>query len=810
MKFSTKKFFFWLLGCVALCVCLGVGTVAVLIHWASRDLPEIDRIAEFAPPQATTVLARDGSILGTLYHEKRYTVTLSNISRYIPMAFLAAEDDTFYQHDGIDPVAILRAAVINFQSGRARQGGSTITQQVVKQLLLSPEKKYERKLKEAILAYKIENKLTKDDILTVYLNQIYLGQHAYGVEAAARTYFGKHASDITLAESAVLAGMPQAPSRYNPFRNPTAAKVRQKYVLGRMHSLKWITDAEYEQALKEPLVYWTMPEDMGRASSWYLEEVRRLLIEFFTPANLKALGVDTRKSGEDYVYESGLTIQTSMEPSHQVAAEHALRSGLEKLDKQQGWHGATSNLSDEGLANFLEENAHFSPFDLMGNQWVEGVVTKVDKQGYTVALGGNALGIIPLKSMSWARTVLQPDARSTYKDAAQVLKPNDLIWVSAGPMLKEEMQGKRKKISEVPFDATEQPEGRPINLRLEQMPEVQGAVVSIEPQTGDVVALVGGYQFGTSHFNRATQARRQPGSSFKPIVYSAALDNGFTVSSTLLDAPYEYVDPYTKQVWRPSNYSVGRYAGPIPLYQALAKSLNTCTVRVAEQIGVPTVIQRAKILGLEPQFPEALSIALGSVEVTPLNLTQAYCAFANKGLGVRPRIISSILDANGKPIYTQNVEQWQAISPENAYIMATLLKRVVDAGTGSHGRIKDRVIAGKTGTSNDARDVWFMGFSPSLVTGVYVGFDQARSLGKRVTGGGTSAPIFAAYREEVESQYPVKDFEKPDNITIVDGLAYRADMPMDGVPAMGGAAGDTVDAPVDTTQSGEDLFKQTF
>ena len=815
MKLPVKKICCWLLGIFLVCGVLSCAAAAALVHWASRDLPDLDRIASFAPPQATTVLARDGSILGSLYHEKRYTVPLKGMSRYIPMAFLAAEDDSFYQHDGINPVAILRAAIINFQRGRTAQGGSTITQQVVKQLLLSPERRYERKIKEAILAYRLERFLSKDDILTVYLNQIYLGQHAYGVEAAARTYFGKHASDITLAESALLAGMPQAPSRYNPFRNPTAAKTRQKYVLGRLRTLKWISEEEYEQAMKEPLVYWTMPEDMGRASSWYLEEVRRLVIEFFTEKNLKALGIDTRKSGEDYVYESGLTIQTSMEPQHQAAAEHALRRGLEELDKRQGWRGPTAKLDADGVDKFREDTASFSPYDLMGDQWVEALVTKVEKGGATVELGGGYTGVVSVKTMGWARTPNPKVAggRSNFiSDARKVLAVNDRIWVSAQNMVKEEKEGKKTRKVSVPFDASTVQEGQPIALALQQIPEVQGALVSIEPQSGDVVALVGGYQFGQTHFNRATQARRQPGSTFKPIVYSTALDNGFTSTSTLLDAPYAYVNPYTRQVWRPSNYSSRSYAGPLPLYRALMKSLNTCTVRVAEQVGIAKVIERAKILGLEPYFPEELSVSLGAVAVTPLNLTQAYAAFANQGMGVRPRIVKSIKDASGREIYRQDEEHWQAVSPQNAYIMCNLLKQVVNGGTGTRARIKNRVIAGKTGTSNEERDAWFMGFSPHLVSGVYVGYDQMRPLGSRETGGSVSAPIFAYYREQVESLYPNDDFVKPLGIIMADGQAFRSDQPMEGASATGGTpddggSGGDAEAPV---SDGEDLLKQLF
>ena len=372
IRISWKKLLLWSCVLMVFCGLLGAGAVATLFYWASRDLPSITRIADYDPPQATTILARNGQVLGTLCHEKRYVVSLKDMSRFLPMAFLAAEDDAFYRHAGVDPVAILRAAINNFRKGHAGEGGSTITQQLVKQLLLTSERSYTRKMKEAILAYRIEKDLSKNDILTIYLNQIYLGEHAYGVEAAARTYFGKHASDITLAESAVIAGLPKAPSRYNPFRSPKEAKGRQMYVLGRLRDLGWINPEEYAQAANEPLVYWSMPDGMSGPALWYLEEARRLLIEFFTESNLKALGVETAKFGEDYVYEAGLTVRTAMVPAQQDAAGNALRRGLEELDKRQGWRGAIEMTPDK-KESFGRDSA-FTPQDLAGDAWVRALV----------------------------------------------------------------------------------------------------------------------------------------------------------------------------------------------------------------------------------------------------------------------------------------------------------------------------------------------------------------------------------------------------------------------------------------------------
>lgn len=795
------RIFLWLVGLSFFAGFLACAAAASLLYWASRDLPNITRIADYNPPQATTVLARNGEVLGTLCHEKRYVISLRDMSRFLPMAFLAAEDDAFYRHMGVDPMAILRAAINNFRRGHTGEGGSTITQQLIKQLLLTSERSYTRKMKEAILAYKLEKNLSKNEILTIYLNQIYLGEHAYGVEAASRTYFGKHAADITLAESAVIAGLPKAPSKYNPFRSPEAAKERQMYVLGRLRDLKWISQEEYEQAAAEPLVYWSMPDGMTGAPLWYLEEARRLLIEFFTEANLRAMGVETTRYGEDYVYEAGLTVQTCMVPFQQTSAGNALRRGLEELDKRQGWRGPFKKLTGPDAADF-EKNHQFNPLDLAGNAWVQALVVSAEPGSAHVALGNGYKGIIPVANMSWARTpnpkVAAQNAPSV-KDARKVIAPGDLVWVSAFSTDKAK------------YDPARATRDTPIVLRLQQEPLVQGALASLEPQTGDVVALVGGYSFGESHFNRATQARRQPGSSFKPVVYSTALDFGFTPSSIVLDAPLEYVNPYTNEVWRPSNYE-HNYKGELPLWQALALSRNTCTVRLAQAVGVDNVIGRAKSLGLEPNFPRELAISLGAVAVSPLNLTQAYAAFANQGLGVRPRIISSIKDASGKELYEQPPEHWQAITPQNAYMMATLLKNVVNAGTGSRAKIEGRFIAGKTGTTNEEHDAWFVGFSPYLVTGVYVGYDQLKSLGRLEQGGRTAAPIFRYYRTEVEDLYEVQDFVMPDNIIMSGNFAYRADQPMQGESASEGYMGDdeNVAREESSSESGEDLMRQMF
>ncbi len=780
VRLFCKKLFLTFLVLICLGGIAGVAGVVGLFYWAARDLPAMDRIADFRPPQATVVLARDGSPLGSLFHEKRFMVPLDLMSPYITKAFLAAEDDSFYQHVGVDPVAILRAALVNFQTGRNKQGGSTITQQVIKQLLLTPEKSYKRKLKEAILAYRLEKELTKDEILNIYLNQIFLGQKAYGIEAAARTYFGKHATDITLAESALLAGMPQAPSRYNPFRHPESAKARQMYVLGRLRELKWITEDEYTQAVNEPLVYWTMPETQMGAAGWYMEEVRRLLIEFFSKENMAIMGIKSDKYGADYVYEAGLTVTTAMDPVHQESAALGLRKALEELARRQGWRGPIQQLTPDQHQAFVDKTS-FSPYDLIGGNWVRGLVTAVEKNGATVALGQGYVGSVDVKTMSWARPV-NPAYMNGFniRDAHKVLKVGDVVWLAQPESVAKEVKEKGQVVlQEATYDPSAVKKGTAVALGLQQMPVAQGAITSIEPASGDVVALVGGYEFGTSHFNRAVQSARQPGSSFKPIVYSAAIDNGFTAATLLPDEPYTYVDPVTAQVWSPSNYD-HEFKGPILLAQALAQSRNVPMVRVTEYMGVDKVIDRAHALGLTPAFPHYLTVSLGVVEVSPLNLTQAFTAFAYQGWACRPRIITSIKDVNGKEIYAQPPEHWQAISPENAYIMASMLKKVVSGGTATRAKVLNKPVAGKTGTTNNEHDAWFIGFTPHLVSGVYVGYDQLQPLGRKETGGKTALPAFVEYRKRVEYMYPPDDFTVPPGVSVIDGIGFKDSEPYEG------------------------------
>jgi penicillin-binding protein 1A len=827
-KSGKKKrgFFGWLVRFLLTIFFFGVlaatGGGYMLYHWASEDLPSFSKIADYRPPLVTTVLARDGSLIGQFYRERRFLVTLDQLPKFVPQAFLAVEDDQFYNHPGIDIKAILRAAIANFQSGGTKQGGSTITQQVVKRLMLTPEKSYERKLKEAILAYRLEKQLSKDEILTLYINQIFLGNNSYGIEAAARSYFAKHARDLTIAEAALIAGLGQSPSAYNPYRNPGAAQTRQRHALRRLRDLGWINDAEYDAAINQKLEFKSMPGSDPNGG-WYLEEVRRLLVDMFSEENCRRNGYDFGLYGEDAVYELGLTVHTAMDPIQQKAASSGLRHGLEDATKRHGWLGPVEHIEPSQYTEFLKKN-NFRLSDLDHGGWAQALVISVNKSGAQVQLSSDQKGYVSVKTMNWARKPNKRVAGSVsavvVSDAAKVVRPGDVIWVSrssASPSV-QTRNTKSKDIVEAPqgTENTSRPQENIIDLKLQQMPDVQGAMISIEPESGDVVAMTGGYAFGSSgsHFNRATQAQRQPGSSFKPIVYSAALDHGFTPASMLLDAPIILIDKWTQKAWRPGN-SDGKFLGPLPLWNALARSRNLCTIRIAQQMGIEHVVARAKALRLAPDFPSTLAICLGAVAVSPLNMAQAYTAFANEGKVSSPRFITSIQGPWGNTIYECQPEHVQAITPQNAYIMANLLKGVVTSGTGSKAKVLNRPLGGKTGTTNDENDAWFLAVTPHLVTATYIGYDQLQPMGRGEGGSGAALPAYLYYAQDALKAYPPDDFRRPEGIVSAD--AGGAVMPFIegtepgtgyGLNAMDRAAADS--NAEEQAKQGEDFLKELF
>ncbi|WP_291321015.1 PBP1A family penicillin-binding protein [Desulfonatronospira sp.] len=730
LKIFSILFFVLILAATA----AGIG----LYKWVADDLPDYRTISDYNPPLVTKVLTRDGDVLGQFYREKRYLVSLDEIAPVAVKAFLASEDARFYEHEGVSMLGVARAAIQNFKAGEIVQGGSTITQQVIKSLLLTPERSYTRKLKEAILAYRLENHLTKDEILTIYMNQIFLGSRAYGVEAASREYFGKHAQELNLAEAALLAALPKAPSRLNPYRNPQGARHRQMYVLSRMLNLGWIDEEEYQEAVSEPLELQRMPDPSWQVGPYYLEEVRRRLIAMF---------------GEDKVYEGGLVVQTPTSFKHLDAAQNALRRGLEDSAKRRGWRGPLDNIEPEMQQGFLMQQI-LDPEDLAKGQWTKVLVTDVQISGADVRLG-DFQGRIDVSTMEWARTPdpsRAPEEVRAIRDATRILEPGDIVWAS----LQQKPQPQEK-------NGEEDTRTGIWELALEQKPEIQGAVYSMDPRTGDVLALAGGYNFHQSHFNRATQARRQPGSAFKPIVYSAALDNGYTSASIVLDAPFVYDDHQTLTSWRPSNFE-GVFHGPTLIRDALVKSRNLVTIRVAQNLGVNELIDRSRSLGIQEEFPSDLTISLGSVPITLEDMCQAFSAFARDGSYVVPRLIISVSDSWGQLIYENNTQPVEAISHENAYIITNLLQEVVADGTGWRARVLGRPVAGKTGTTNQQKDAWYLGYSPYLLTGVYVGFDHPEPMGRFETGARAASPIWVDYRKQVEDDYPVQDFQRPPGI----------------------------------------------
>lgn len=725
-----------------LAVVSAVMGMAGLYFWAAGDLPNFRKITDYRPPLVTTVYSKDNQVLGYLYSEKRFLVTLSEMPDFLPKAFLASEDSSFYSHEGVDLTAIFRAMVKNMRAGGIKQGGSTITQQVIKRLLLTSEKSYKRKLKEAILAYRLEKFLTKDEILTIYLNQIYLGSRSYGVEAAARTYFGVHVGDLTLAQAALLAGLPQAPTRYSPFRDFQSAKTRQKYVLGRMLAQGWITKDEHDRAVSEPLVFKSMDDPSWKIAPFYLEEVRRQLIERF---------------GEDMVYTGGLHVYTAVDLKHQDAAVKALRAGLVASEKRRGYKPQIEKLGKDKFDEFIERS-QMPEESLSTGAWIKALALKRLGEGMVVRFG-DKYGYIASEKMRWLR---------------QPLEPGDVVWTSilAGPRAEPGEESKDGVAADAKKQAQYPPETADMwKLALELEPRIEGALVSLDPRTGEVKACVGGFAFERSQFNRATQARRQPGSSFKPIVYSVAMDNGMTPATVVMDAPFYYKDPWTGEVWTPGNYQHD-FSGPMTLRNALSKSKNLVTIRVAQQVGMNKIIERARALGLHGEFVPFLPISLGAVAVNLLDMCQAYTAFARDGSTIKPRFILDVKSAWGEDLYISKPEIKQVLTPQTAYIMACMLKEVVRAGTAVGIKVLERPLAGKTGTTNDFQDAWFMGFAPYLLTGVYVGFDQPKPMGDKETGGRAALPVWLKYRQAVEDDYPVEDFPMPPGIVMaeVDGI----------------------------------------
>ncbi len=712
---------------------VGLLAFAGLYFYYSRDLPQISTLKEYKPPVVTTFYSDDGSKIAEFYHEQRVVIPLSKIPDHLINAFVATEDARFYEHDGIDFYSILRAFFKNLEAGSIVQGGSTITQQVAKSFFLTPRRSYSRKIREAILAYRIDKRFTKQEILYLYLNQIYLGNGAYGVETAAQNYFAKSAEELSIAEAAMLGGMPKAPSYYSPHKYFDRAKQRQIYVLNRMVAEEFITNAEASEAMDKPLE---------------IHDRRNLFMETVPYFSAHVRNMVKARFGEDALYKGGLKVYTTVNLDMQEKARKSVQKGLRELDKRQGYRGPLKHLEKNEIEPFSQElHEELKEKGLEQGMIIRGVVVEVDDiKGTVMVRMGKATGVIPLKNMSWAR---KPDpgvpfGREKVRKPSNVLKTGDVVLVKAESKDEEEQQWE---------------------LSLEQEPEVQSALINMEVGTGHVKSMIGGLDFGNSYFNRAIQSRRQPGSAFKPVIYSAALDKGYTPATTIADTPIVFEDTERDFVWKPGNYD-RTFHGFTLFRDGLIHSRNIVTVKIFRDIGTDYVIDYARRLGIESKLDRNLSLALGSSGVSLLELSRAYGVFANQGRKREPVFISRIENREGEVIYLAEPEKEQerVIDKSTAYIITHLLQEVVQEGTGWRLKALGRPVAGKTGTTNNLNDAWFMGYTPGYVTGVWVGHDQERSLGSNETGSRAASPIWLDYMRNMLKAKPERDFEVPGDV----------------------------------------------
>jgi len=726
---------------------VGVAAAAGLIWHFSKDLPDYSQLQDYEPPVMTRIHASDGSLLGEYAKERRLYLPIQAVPKLVINCFLAAEDKNFYEHGGVDYSGMMRAALLyaqNYGSNRRPQGASTITQQVAKNFLLNNEVSFSRKIKEALLAMRIERAYSKDKILELYLNEIYLGLGAYGIAAASLVYFDKSVNELTIAEAAYLAALPKAPAALHPVRNHDRAVERRNYVIDRLQENGWISAADADKARKSPLVVTNRANSAHTfAGEYFAEEVRRDIFERY---------------GEKKLYEGGLSVRTTLDPKIQMEARKTMVAGLVKYDEEQGYRGPVSKLDISGdwgvkLAD-VKSLSDISP-------WRMAVVLETSEQSARVGfqptrdLGGavnkqRETGLVTLDGVKWAKVASGSAKGKTPTAVSQVLSPGDVIY---------------------------------------------GAMVVMDPWTGRVLAMVGGFSFDQSQFNRATQAYRQPGSSFKPIVYSSALDNGYTPSTVVLDAPIEIDQGQGAGVWRPENFSNGKYQGPTTLRNALRLSLNTVTVRLAQDIGMPLIGEYARRFGVYDELPNYLSYALGAGETTVMRMVTAYSMIANGGRRVKATLIDRIQDRYGHTIFKHDAREcrgcdapggWknqpepqlvdrreQVLDPMTAYQMTSMMEGVVQAGTAIAVKEVGKPIAGKTGTTNEAKDAWFIGFSPDIVVGIYMGYDKPRPLGRgnAATGGHLAAPIARDFLKLALADKPAIPFKVPAGIKLIRVVA---------------------------------------
>ena len=723
----------------------GVLLVTYVFSYYGQDLPDYSQLKDYKPPIVTRLYAGDGRLMAEFAQEKRVFVPVEKIPDMVKQAFISAEDKNFYKHEGVDITAVIRAAVSNLKNPGSRpKGASTITQQVAKNFLLTNEVSYERKVKEAILAYRMERAMSKERLLELYLNEIYLGARSYGVAAAALQYFNKGLDELSIAEAAYLAALPKAPNNYHPVRNHDAAIERRDSIIMLMLENGYIARAQADLAIASPLQT-TERDGSGIVNApHFAEEVRRILGATY---------------GEESLYQGGLVVRSTLDPHLQEIAAKSLRSGLKEYDRRHGWRGPVKNFG--GLDEWKDRLLNLPAPEGTLPDWRMAVMLEVGTGEAKIGFSDGTRGTMPLEHTKWARACvnecygLGPEITAV----SEVVKKADVVLVEA-------VEGK-KDIYE-----------------LQQVPVVEGALIALDPHTGRILAMQGGWEYGTSEFNRATQAKRQPGSAFKPFVYMAALDHGFTPATLVLDAPF-VIEDRPGHFWSPVNYS-GEYYGPTPIRVGVEKSRNLMTVRLADYLGMPMITEVAGRMGIIKDMPEQLSMALGAGETTLLDLTTAYAELVNGGKKIAPTFIDRIQDRRGDTIFRHDertcqdcgkLVKWQGqaapdipdtreqiVDPRTAYQMVSILEGVVLRGTGASIKSLNRPLAGKTGTTNESKDTWFIGFSPDLVVGVFAGFDEPRSLGKRETGASIAVPVFKNFMGEALKDAPLVPFRVPPGI----------------------------------------------
>ncbi len=714
-------------------ILLGLFFIFSTLWYFSSDLPDYKILAKYKPPISSRVHSGEGQLIAEYALQKRLFIPYDSVPKKVIYSFLSAEDKNFFSHPGVDAKSITRAIIKNLKniySEKRLEGASTITQQVAKNFLLTNEVSLKRKIKEAILAFRIERAYSKERIMELYLNQIYLGEGTYGIAAASLEYFDKAVNELSYEEAALLAALPKAPNKYNPYKSTARAKSRRNLILKNLYENSYIDKTQYENLKKKKVITKKRKIMLLEEANFYSEEVRRIISNTY---------------GYDNLYKGGLSIRTPLNSNYQKEALNALRQGLEEYDKRHGWRGPITNLDIVDWQNSIQK---FMPDKSLN--WKLAKVIDVNKLTTKIEIENKEIGFIDFKNVGWTRE----------KSFENLLKLNDVIYV--------------KKIKKNKWN-------------LKQLPMVNGAIVVMDPHTGRVLAMAGGFSFKLSEFNRATQARRQPGSAFKPFVYAAALENGFTPSTLILDAPFVMDQGEGLKTWKPENYGKQFY-GPSTLRIGLEKSRNLMTVRVAQKVGFEKISKITDSFGIYDDVPELLSVSLGAAETTLIQLTNAYCTFVNGGKKVAPIFIDRIQDRRGKTIFNADKrkcigceeisylkeeipliqdDREQIISPETAYQITSMMEGVVKRGTGRKLRNLNLPLAGKTGTTNKNMDAWFLGFTSKLVIGAYVGFDEPESLGRYETGAKAALPIFKKFVTSVVKKKEALPFKVPKNINLV-------------------------------------------